>query len=149
MIATEQAVTDKWIKNWFSNMLPMQPMSYQGMRFTTVENFYQAMKTRDIDERRKIAQMNPYEAKKYARSLPLREDWEEIKLAVMEFVLEHKFAPGTVWHDKLEKCEGPIVEHNNWHDNFWGSCVCERCGDKGKNHLGKMLTKIKHARLVQ
>lgn len=122
----------------------MQPMSYQGMRFTTVENFYQAMKTMDVGERRKIANMNPYEAKKYARKIALRDDWDEIKLQVMEFALVHKFAPDTIWHDKLMQCEEPIVERNNWHDNFWGSCVCDRCGNQGQNHLGKLLTKIKH-----
>ena len=125
-------------------MLPMQPLHYQGMRFTTVENFYQAMKTKDIEERRKIALMNPYEAKKYARSITLREDWNDVKLQVMEFVLEHKFTPSTVWCDKLMKCEEPIVERNNWHDNYWGSCVCDRCDNQGQNNLGKLLTKIKH-----
>ncbi len=135
----------KWIKNWFSNMERMKPLKYQGMVFLTAENFYQAMKTTDILERQKIAQMNPYEAKRYARSILLREDWDEIKLNVMEYVLRHKFSAGTAWHEKLMSFESGIVfvERNNWHDNYWGSCVCERCGNNGLNHLGKILTKIK------
>ena len=37
-------------RNWFSNMLPMdEPLVYQGMRFATVEHFYQAMKLRRDD----------------------------------------------------------------------------------------------------
>ncbi len=121
----------------------MNPLRYQGMIFLTVENFYQAMKTTDIAERQKIAQMNPYEAKKYARLISLRQDWDEIKLDVMEYILRHKFAPNTTWYEKLMSFEGDIVESNNWHDNYWGSCICERCGNNGLNHLGKILTKIK------
>ena len=140
----------KWIKNWFSNMLEMEPMPYQGMEFHTVENFYQAMKTTDVNERRKIAQMNPYEAKKYARSVDLRQNWDTIKLDVMEYALRHKFAAGTAWHQKLITFEDDIVfvERNNWHDTYWGKCVCERCDNQGENHLGKILTKI-HASLAQ
>jgi len=135
-----------WIKNWFSNMLPMQPLLYQGMEFRTVENFYQAMKTKDIDERRKIAPMDPYKAKRYAGSILLREDWDSIKLDVMRYALKHKFAPGTEWHKKLMEFEEGIVfvERNNWHDNYWGSCVCERCGNQGQNHLGRILTEVRH-----
>jgi predicted NAD-dependent protein-ADP-ribosyltransferase YbiA (DUF1768 family) len=36
-----------------------------------------------------------------------------------------------------------IVENNYWHDNFWGSCTCSRCGRKGENNLGKILMSVR------
>ena len=36
-----------------------------------------------------------------------------------------------------------IVEGNTWHDNFWGSCYCDRCGNQGRNVLGKILMLVR------
>jgi hypothetical protein len=43
------------------------------------------------------------------------------------------------------KTEGLIIETNNWHDNWWGDCICgqPKCAEKGKNHLGKIITSIR------
>jgi predicted NAD-dependent protein-ADP-ribosyltransferase YbiA (DUF1768 family) len=54
------------IKNWFSNMLPMdQPYVYQGVSYRTTEHFYQAMKLpKDrVDLRAEIAALGPHKAK--------------------------------------------------------------------------------------
>ncbi len=115
-----------------------------GLQFATVENFFQAMKTLDESDRRKMASMNPYESKRYSKKVTLRADWEEIKLDVMEYGLRKKFAPGTSWHSKLMQSKGEIVEWNDWHDNYWGDCQCGRCINvPGQNHLGKLLMKIR------
>jgi ribA/ribD-fused uncharacterized protein len=154
----------KWTKNWFSNMEPLdKPFIYQDIDWHTVENFYQAMKTetREVELRRRISRMNPYEAKKFcssrANNFTLRPDWDEIKLEVMEYALRHKFGPHTSWRKKLMETTEEIVEWNNWHDNFWGSCTCNRCTTRdgsdgyhggtawksGQNHLGKLLMKLR------
>lgn len=113
-----------WIKNWFSNMLPLDtPFEYQGILFSTVENFYVAMKTQkhEVELRKQIAAMPPHVAKRFGRQLQRRPDWEDIKLPVMEFALRIKFAPGTNWHKKLIATgDTEIVEYNNWVDKFWG-----------------------------
>jgi predicted NAD-dependent protein-ADP-ribosyltransferase YbiA (DUF1768 family) len=60
-----------YIKNWFSNLLPLDtPFTYQGITFSTVENFYQAMKLPkdNVSARRSIAAMSPYAAKKAIRN---------------------------------------------------------------------------------
>ena len=77
----------KWTKNWFSNMLKIdKPIKAYGTEFWTVENFFQAMKTKDIKERCKISKISPYEAKRYCgfrnKNFKLREDWESIKVEV-------------------------------------------------------------------
>jgi ribA/ribD-fused uncharacterized protein len=133
----------KWIKNWFSNMLEMDtPLVYKGIEYKTVENFYQAMKTTYHSERKKIASMNPYDAKKYAKTMGKRLNWtKEFKLLAMEYGLKHKFKKGTTWHDKLMSTEdSEIIEWNNWGDIFWGIDVRT---NKGENHLGKLLMKIR------
>lgn len=132
-----------WIKNWFSNMLPMdKPFRYQGILYYTVENFYQAMKLpkEDIANRRYIASLNPFQAKKEIKDYKYRKDWKARKLYVMEFGLRQKFKPGTSWYVKLlETHNEEIVEKNNWRDLYWGTDL----DGKGDNNLGKLLMKIR------
>ena len=130
-------------RNWFSNMLPFDtPLVYQGITYLTVENFYQAMKTRkdDLVTRRRIAAATPYEAKRLGRRVKLRPDWMAIRLEVMEYALRWKFAPGTSWHRQLMATESGIVEWNDWGDRFWGRDV--RTG-VGENHLGRLLMMLR------
>lgn len=144
----------RWIKNWFSNFNRMEtPIRAQGIEYWTTENFFQAMKTKDANERAKIAAMSPAEAKRYCSkknpSFKLREDWEQIKLAVMEWALRRKYRTGTSDNAQLiASTERRIVEYNNWHDNTWGQCTCKRCSDgqeftPATDHLGRLLTQIR------
>jgi ribA/ribD-fused uncharacterized protein len=138
----------KWIRNWFSNFTPCKPFIAEGITYYTVENFFQAMKTTNIKERRIIAALSPSEAKRYCskrnKHFKLRSNWEQIKIKVMEFGLRKKFIPGTDDYDKLLATgKEEIVEWNNWHDNIWGSCVCEKCNKGGANDLGRLLMKIR------
>lgn len=142
----------RWIKNWFSNYVDFdEPYEYQGLIFKAPENFFQAMKTRKdlVEIRRNISLMSPGQAKrfwrnKYNKNNYMRNDWHNISLDVMEFILRVKFKPGTSHHDRLIQTEGIIVEVNNWHDNFWGACNCPKCEKKEKfNHLGLILTKLR------
>ena len=36
-----------------------------------------------------------------------------------------------------------LVEGNTWHDNYWGACICPKCGAGdlyyGLNYLGRIL----------
>lgn len=142
----------KWIRNWFSNFEPFeQPVVYQEIVFKYPENMYQALKTHKscIDIRRMLASLSPGESKRWWRKgnnkhKYLREDWLDISLDVMEYILRLKFAEGTIWYHRLIETKGRIVETNNWHDNFYGECICEKCKNKPKyNHLGLILMKIR------
>lgn len=131
-----------WIKNWFSNMLPCdKPFYYDNVEYWTVENFYQAMKSQTRAEAAKIACMSPFAAKNYWRNHTPRQDFDKIKLEVMEYALRQKFCSGSTWLFKLmETGDEEIVENNNWGDKFWGVDV--RNG-LGLNHLGNILMKIR------
>jgi len=96
-----------------------------------------------IEGRRKIAKLCPFEAKRVGRRCKLSADWDEIKIKVMEYTLRIKFEKGTSWYKKLMATDGEIVEWNNWHDTFWGKCICRRCKGEGENNLGKLLMKIR------
>lgn len=136
----------KKMSNWFSNFLPFdEPFAYQNISYPTPEHFFQAMKSKDVEERKKVSLAStPKQAKHLGYKVKLREDWEEIKLKVMMTALKYKFSPGTSWYEKLKNCTGEIVEWNYWHDNFWGHCLCSNCQNKEhKNYLGRMLSQLR------
>lgn len=141
----------RWIKNWFSNFEKLdEPFRYHGMTFSTVEVFYQCMKIPKEKRslRKQVSRMTPAAAKRFCskrrRNFKLRSDWEEVKQKVMGRALGMKFAKGTTWRTRLENTTGLIIEKNNWHDNVWGDCICEKCQHVlGQNLLGKMLTGIR------
>jgi len=129
----------------FSNFQPF-PIVYKGIRFPSVEHFYQALKSQDPEDWQRIAALpRPGQAKKAGRGLPLRPDWEEKKVRIMRVALLRKFAPGTKYHLSLMVYQGEIVEWNYWHDLYWGKCLCRRHQGQGQNQLGKLLMEIREA----
>ena len=67
------------------------PVHYKGINYPTNEHYFQAMKTVDIELRKKIAAApTPGEAKRLGRHVPLRPLWEDIKEKVMLSGLELK-----------------------------------------------------------
>lgn len=136
----------RFVRNWFSNMIPFEkPLEYEGILYGTPEHFYQAMKTTDREGRWLVANCKSGpQAKRAGRKILLRPDWDAVKLKIMLMAQEYRFAEGTQLHDKLLHTPRDIVEWNNWHDLFWGDCICPKCRDlEGKNCLGKMITEIR------
>lgn len=112
----------------------------EGKIYPSVEHAYQAAKTLDNDIREEIrTAVMPSKAKRIGSSLETREDWEEIKVAVMKDLLTQKFAPGTKIAEKLLETEDLYIEETNyWNDRFWGVC-----GGFGQNVLGNLLMEIR------
>lgn len=123
----------RWLSNfWFTK---------KGFN---VETWYQSMKTLDLNERELIKKMKPGEAKRWSHTVKLRSDWESVKVPIMKKLVLHKFESDVELRTKLlETGNAELIEGNTWHDNFWGSCVCPKCGNKGKNVLGKILMEIR------
>jgi ribA/ribD-fused uncharacterized protein len=110
-----------------------------------VECYYQSYKTLDLNEREKIRKMKPGDAKRYSYLIKVRPDWENIKVHIMENLVLYKFKTDDILKQKLlDTCNVELIEGNSWHDNFWGSCVCNKCGNKGKNILGKILMNVRN-----
>lgn len=123
---------------------------YTGIAFPSVEHAYQASKTFNYDVRHRIANIKPNEAYKAKRMgknrkiVILRQDWNEIKLSTMELLLLQKFEPIPLKRRLLKTKNQKLIEGNDWHDNFWGDCGCNRCQSTvGQNHQGKLLMKVR------
>lgn len=122
------------------------PISFEGLSYRTTEHAYQAAKTLDKEERIKIRDLKSAgQTKRAGKDLKLREDWEQVKLSVMEYIVKQKFQRNKNLKKKLiETGNVEIIEGNTWHDNFWGACTCGSCRHKVKeNNLGKILMKLR------
>lgn len=116
------------------------PIEKDGIVYPTNEHFFQAMKTLDDEERKRIAAAEtPGKAKRMGRSVKLRPDWEQSKIQIMKEGLTLKFlchkdlaeklvATGDVW----------LIEGNWWGDTYWGVC-----NGVGHNMLGNLLMEIR------
>lgn len=78
-------------------------------------------------------------AKKLAKSLPRRDDWDVIKNMVMHECCLVKFSSEPFRRLLLSTGEAELIEGNHWGDRYWG--VCRGVGD---NHLGRILMRIRH-----
>lgn len=132
---------DMFMKNdyrWLSNMdLFPKPIIINNEIIKSSENYYQSRKTLDLDIRKKILEMSPYEAKKYCKTIELRNDWEDVKIIVMQEALDIKFTI-TYYRLLLISSQEEIIEENYWNDTFWGVYK-----GVGKNMLGILLTKLR------
>lgn len=120
------------------------PFAYDGIEYPTVEHFFQAMKTLDQEERKKIASADsPGKAKRMGRHVQLRKDWEQVKYTIMCIGIKCKFDAHPELASKLIATGDTIlIEGNSWHDNIWGSCFCPKCAEiSGQNWLGEILMK--------
>lgn len=139
---------------FLSNFYPCE-INYEGIKYTSVENYYVAMKIKDdqiidgkfmpwIDIREYISKIsNPGEVKRLGRKLKIRKDWESIRLSVMDYGVKQKFKNESLQEMLLSTGDEELVEGNFWHDNFFGSCKCSKCGNLGDNNLGKILMTIR------
>lgn len=133
---------------FLSNFFP-SVIKVDGKKFPTVEHAFQAEKTNDPKERKKIQEAtSPGKAKRLGRKATLRKDWESIKIGVMEKLLRLKFKNPDLRNRLLETNDEELVEGTTgWCDNFWGICSCPKCigsNKKGQNNLGKLLMKIRN-----
>lgn len=120
------------------------PVEYEGNLYPSTEHAYQAAKTTDLNLRKEFSLLTCPESKRLGNRIKLREDWEQVKLAVMRDVVTQKFIRhADLGVRLLTTGDATLIEGNMWHDNFWGTCRCARCGDKGQNNLGCILMEIR------
>jgi ribA/ribD-fused uncharacterized protein len=128
---------------FLSNFYPCF-ITIDEMTYPSVEHAYQALKTFNLEQRKIISFLEtPGQAKKAGRRVELRDDWELVKDEIMMRCLKEKFSNQFLKEKLLETNDEILVEGNIWHDNYWGSCFCSRCGYNGKNILGKLLMELR------
>jgi len=131
----------RWLSNFWESTITIA-----GQEYPTVEHFYQASKTNDAGEAKRILALEtPGQAKREGAYLTLREDWEEVKTSVMILATYSKYTQNPDLAKMLLKTgETKIIEVNYWCDNFWGDCRCEKCIDtEGLNTLGRIIMKVR------
>lgn len=123
---------------FLSNFYP-SPIVRQNIVYPTVEHAYQASKTLDDLDRLCIARCGtPGKAKSIGKYVVLRDDWDGVRLQIMEELLLTKFVDDTLRAKLLMTDKAELIEGNEWGDRFWGVC-----NGKGENHLGKLLMKVR------
>lgn len=125
-------------------------VEYDGDVYQNSESAFQAAKLKDKSLRRNFiyngkeydfTKLAPNTAKWLGKRVPLRKDWEEIKIQVMCDVVRAKFIQNQDLAKKLlDTGDEYLAEVNNWRDRFWGVC-----GGTGKNYLGIILMQVREA----
>jgi ribA/ribD-fused uncharacterized protein len=127
--------------NFLSNFYP-SPIRIDGVSWSTVEHYYQAMKSKDAKWQDKVRDADaPRDARRMGRRVKIRDDWEYVKDSIMEKAVRTKFTQ----HAYLKRLllntgDLELEEGNNHRDKYWG--IDLKTGI-GKNMLGKILMKIR------
>jgi ribA/ribD-fused uncharacterized protein len=114
---------------------------YDGLYYNSSEHAYMAHKTLDEELREQIrSQPTSAKAKRVGRSVPLRSDWEEVKISIMYEVVFAKFSKNEDLKQLLLNTGNRYLEEGNyWNDTFWGVCR-----EQGLNTLGQILMLVRN-----
>ena len=120
-------------------------IKYSGFVYQSVEAAYQAQKCNDDKARVPFQYMSASESKKIGQTAALRPDWNDVKERIMCDLVLCKFTAHKELADKLISTNGyMLIEGNDWHDNFWGVCICKDCKNiENNNHLGEILMSVR------
>lgn len=122
---------------FLSNFYGSAPVHIFGHTFRNSEAAFQAWKCPErVSE---FCNLDPSAAKRLGRSVPVRDDWEDIKYRVMWAVCFAKFLQNEDVRNKLILTENAhLIEGNTWGDTTWGVCR-----GKGDNWLGEILESVR------
>ena len=126
---------------WLSNFAPCT-VNFEGESYDSVEHAYQASKTLCPTERSCFKDITAGQAKRMSRNITIRDDWDDVRLENMRWLLSQKYLTPKYKKLLLDTGDCEIQEGNRWGDKFWG--VCLKTGE-GENHLGRMIAEIREA----
>lgn len=126
-------------ENFFLSNFYDAPVEYDGIVYQNSEAAFQAQKCGDKADRQKFAYLNPSEAKHMGRKIPLRKDWEQVKVALMREIVQAKFEQNPKLRELLiNTADAYLEEGNTWGDRTWGTV-----NGIGANKLGKILMEVR------
>lgn len=113
-----------------------------GKWWMTSEHYFQAQKFHGTKYEEEIRLLDsPMKAAEMGRrrELPLREDWEEAKDAIMRKAILAKFLQNSDIREVLLSTGQEVIVEKTTNDYYWG------CGTKGtgKNMLGTILMEVR------
>ena len=96
-----------------------------------------------------------WRARELSKKLQRRRDWTpELSLEIMRQITLDKFFRSPIHRSLLlATCDERIIAENNWHEQFWGCCICHirpgkygrrfSCLVPGHNYLGEILMAVR------
>ena len=126
--------------DFLSNRFPCQVL-WEGLEYPSAESAFQASKCADELGREAFTRCSIQNATVRGIALNPPPGWEEVKLGIMESILEAKFEQNPALMKKLADTGNSIlVNGNNKQETFWG---VDLYSWEGENNLGKLLMKIR------
>lgn len=128
---------------WLSNF-HMADIVFEGETYASSEHAYQAAK---VPPEARVPFREPMltcrGVKQLGGTVPLRTDWNGVRLGIMDVILRDKFSR----HDDLRRLlletgDRVLIEGNTWGDRYWGVSPPPPEGT-GENHLGILLMQIR------
>lgn len=111
------------------------PVTWDGITYQNNEAAFQSAKLADKVRRKPFTVLDPSEAKRLGRRVPLRYDWERIKYNIMYEICYAKFTQNEDLKQQLLATGDKYLEEGNtWGDRIWGTV-----NGQGQNMLGKIL----------
>lgn len=129
---------------WLSNFVECD-IEYNGFIYPSVENAYQAAKMKYKEDSLKFLIVTSGQAKRLAKTLPIRDDWGNVKIYYMREFLIQKFSQKPFRDLLMNTCGLDIIEGNSWGDKYWGVCLKT---NNGQNNLGKLIMGIRDINVI-
>ena len=156
MIVLEQ-YRDKWLSEKMDEVIGFYPrefycldnfssfkVEHDGYLYSSVEEAYQALgfieSAPEIADKIKNSH-SAHEAQKiaYENKDKRQENWDEIKLLVMEDLLREKISQNPYVKKKLLETNNYMIVEDSPKDSFWGWGI----NRNGQNQLGKLWMKLR------
>lgn len=131
-------------KYHFLSNFYVTPVMYKDTLYPSSEHAYMSAKSTDPVWKSYCSNNNisPGNVKRESKHIKLVDNWDRIKLIVMEDVLRSKFENVHMKKLLLETGNQNLQEGNYWNDKFWGVDLKES-PNMGENNLGRLLMKIR------
>ncbi len=127
---------------WLSNFDSRGSFVLKDRRWPTAEHYYQAQKFEDAGLVEKIlSEKNAISVKKFADTQVenVRNDWEQVKEAVMKEAVLSKFEQNRKLKKMLFATGSSKLIHLSSSDTFWGRTK----SGEGANYLGETIMKVR------
>ncbi|MFA0568521.1 GTP cyclohydrolase II [Vibrio gallaecicus] len=128
--------------NGYLSNFASSPIEVNDQVWATSEHYYQAMKFASSELRQKIYYAaSPEDAFILSRQYEdqVRNEWDEIKVDVMRFIVTEKFKQNRYFSHLLASTGDSVIKEHSHIDSFWGDG-----GDgSGQNKLGHILMDIR------
>jgi ribA/ribD-fused uncharacterized protein len=145
------------VNKWLSTFNIAEPFKYNGMEYSSVESAFHSQKVSDDDpkvEEYRLAfstnisdVLTPIATKKFGgkasfkvNGFTLRDDWDSVKLKIMEEITREYYMVNKGLIEKLIETGDKLLVHKGFRiDDFWGV----NKNDEGNNNHGNILMKLR------